>query len=130
MIEKALIIIVFMYCTSFSMLAGQYMIGDVYGITITNFEGVEMRSNILDVINSGNLNTVTGSLNTINGTQVEENPILAAGGLVADIILLLTGTYIFNILLFFGVPTIFIAGMVVIYSLMLFRTLIGYLRGV
>ena len=130
MIEKALIIIVFMYCTSFSMLAGQFMIGDVYGIPIVNFEGVEMRSNILDVINTGNLNTVTGSLNSLNQTTITDNPIVAAGGLVWDIVTLLTGTYIFNMLLFFGVPPIFIGGMVVIYSLMLFRTLIGYLRGV
>ena len=130
MIEKALIIIVFMYATSFSMIAGQYMLGDVFGVTMVNFEGIEVRSNLLDVIDEGNLNSVTGNLNSLNQTTITDNPIVAAGGLVWDIVTLLTGTYIFNMLLFFGVPPIFIGGMVVIYSLMLFRTLIGYLRGV
>ena len=130
MIEKALIIVVFMYATSFSMIAGQYMLGDVFGVTMVNFEGIEVRSNILDVINEGNLNSVTGNLNTLNQTTIESNPITAAGEFVWDVITLLTGTYIFNMLLFFGVPPIFIGGMVIIYSIMLFRTLIGYLRGV
>lgn len=130
MIEKSLIIIIFMYSVSFSMISGQYILGDVFGITIVNFEGVEIRSNLLDVINEGNLNSVTGNLNTLNQTTIESNPVTAAGELVWDIITLLTGTYIFNLLALLGVPNIFIAGMVVIYSIMLFRTLIGYLRGV
>ena len=60
MIEKSLIIITFMYAVSFSMLAGQYVLGDVFGVTITNFEGAEIKSNLLDVISTGTLNSVTG----------------------------------------------------------------------
>ena len=82
MIEKSLIIITFMYAISFSMIAGQYVLGDVFGITVTNFEGVEIKSNLLDVINEGNLNSVTGNLNNLNQTTIEANPITAAGELV------------------------------------------------
>lgn len=130
MIEKSLIVIIFMYSVSFSMIGGQYILGDVFGINMVNFEGVEIRSSLLDVIDTGNINSVTGNLNNLNQTTISDNPIVAAGELVWDIITLLTGTYIFNLLLLFGVPDIFIAGMVIIYAIMLFRTLIGYLRGV
>ncbi len=119
-----------MYAASFSLLGTQYILGDVFGITMTNFEGSEIRSNVLDVIDTGSLNTVTGNLNNLNQTTVESNPITAAAELVWDVLTLLTGTYVFNVLALLGVPNIIIAGMVVIYAVMLFRTLIAYLRGI
>ena len=130
MIEKPLIIIIFMYAASFGLLGAQYVLADVFGITLVNFEGVEIQSNLLDVIDTDSLNTVTGNLNTLNQTTIETDPVTAAAELVWDVLTLLTGTYVFNLLSLLGVPNIIIAGMVIIYAIMLFRTLIAYLRGV
>ena len=130
MIEKSIMIIIFMYAASFGMLGAQYVLGDVFGIVLTNFEGVPIQSSILNQTNINAINSVTGNLGNLNQTTIEVNPITAAAELVWDMLTLLTGTYIFNVLQLLGVPDIFIAGMVIIYAFMLFRTLIAYLRGV
>ena len=130
MIEKPLIIVIFMYAVSFGVLGAQYVLADVFYITLANHEGVEIKSNLLDVIDEDNINTVTGNLNTLNQTTIETNPITGAAELVWDVLTLLTGTYIFNFLFLMGVPPIIIAPMVIIYAILLFRTLIAYLRGI
>lgn len=129
MIEKALIIIVFMYALSFSLLGGQFVMS-TFGITMVNYEGTPIQSNLLAIVDTDNLNSVTSNLTTINGTTAESDPIGTAAGLVVDIIQLMTGTYIFNLLFLFGVPPIFVYGMITLYAIMLFRALIGYLRGI
>lgn len=130
MIEKPLIIIIFLYATSFALLGVQFVLADVFGITMTNFEGVEIQSNLLDVIDQDNINSVTSNLNSLNQTTVEDNPVTAAAELLWDVLTILTGTYVFNLLSLLGVPSIIIVGMTIIYAIMLFRTLIAYLRGI
>lgn len=129
MIEKALIIVIFMYATSFSLLGGQYIMS-VYDIQLINVDGTPYESALLDIINTDEINSVTDNLNTINGTEAESNPIEVAAGLVVDLIGILTGAYIFNVLWLAGVPDIFVNGVIVLYAFMLFRALIGYLRGI
>ena len=129
MIEKALIVIIFMYATSFSLLGVQYVM-DTYNISMVNYAGVPISSNVLDIIDSDTLNDTTNNLNTINGTATEADPVGTAAGLVVDIIGLMTGAYIFNILWLFGIPDIFVNGFIMIYAFLLFRALIGYLRGI
>jgi len=121
-----------MYAASFSFLGVQYTLADVFGITMTNYEGIEIRSNLLDILDEDSLNLTTGELNNLNQTAIEDNPITAAAGYVWDIFTILTGTYIFNLmaLLLPSSAHIFIGGFVAIYAIMLFRTLIAYLRGV
>lgn len=122
-------IVIFMYAVSFSLLGGQYVM-DVFGITMTNYEGVPIHSNLLAIVDTDNLNSVTNQLNQINGTEAEVDPVGVAAGLVVEVLQLMTGTYIFNLLFLFGVPDIFIYGLVTLYAIMLFRTLIAYLRGI
>ena len=129
MIEKALIIIIFMYATSFSLLGGQYIMS-VYDIELVNVDGTPYESALLDIINTDEINSVTDNLNTINGTEAESNPIEVAAGLVVDLIGIMTGAYIFNVLWLAGIPDIFVNGVIVLYAFMLFRALIGYLRGI
>lgn len=129
MIEKALIIIIFMYATSFALLGGQYLLSP-FGVELTNLEGVPISSSILTIVQTDNLASVTNQLNLINGTQAEADPVTVAAGLVVDILGLLTGSYVFNLLFLIGVPPIFIYGMIVIYAIILFRALIAYLRGI
>ena len=129
MIEKPLIIIIFMYAVSFSLLGGQYMLS-TFGVELTNPQGEPIRSNLLLIVESDNLNSITKQLTAINGTAAEVNPVLLAAGLVIEVLQLLTGTYIFSIMYVFGVPPIFVYGFITLYAIMLFRTLIAYLRGV
>ena len=129
MIEKPLIIIVFMYAVSFSLLGGQYVM-DSFGIEMTNAQGTALKSELLAIVGEDELNTSTSTLTNLNGTSIETDPIGSAAGLVVDVLQLLTGTYIFNILFLFGVPPIFIYGLTTLYAIMLMRAIIGYLRGI
>lgn len=129
MIEKALIVIIFMYSVSFSLLGGQYIMA-VYDIELVNVDGTPYESALLDIIDTDEINSVTDNLNTINGTEAESNPIEVAAGLVVDLIGIMTGAYIFNVLWLAGIPDIFVNGVIVLYAFMLFRALIGYLRGI
>lgn len=135
MIEKALIVIIFMYSVSFAVLAGQYLIGDVFGITLKNYNGDEIRTPLLDVIDQDTLNSVTLSIANANDTRDDtlsalENAYQVGISVGFDLVMLLTGTYIFNLLWLLGVPPIIIAGMVIIYAILLGRALIAYIRGV
>ena len=135
MIEKSLFIILFMYFLSFGFLGMQYVIGDVFHITMTNFEGVPMQPALLSIVDQDALNDVT--TNIANATDAENSTLDAITNAFQlgynvgkDLVLLMTGTYIFNVLYLLGVPAIIIVGMVIIYVLLLGRTLIAYIRGV
>ena len=136
MIEKALMVIIFMYSISFSLVGVQWMYADVLGIQLTNAAGQEIKTPLIDdIIQMNTVNTVT--TNIANATDAEnstldavENAFQIGFNVGKDIILLMTGTYIFNLLYLMGVPAIFVVPMVVIYVLLLGRALIAYVRGV
>jgi len=129
--------VMFMYAVSFSMLAGQYMIGDVFGITIRNYQGDEMKSNLLTFIDQNQLNAVT--TNIANATDAQnstlaavENAFQVGFNVGVELVTILTGTYIFNVVYFFLGPdsAIIIAGLVILYALLVGRALIALIRGV
>lgn len=133
MIDKPFMIILFMYLMSFSMIAAQYF-ADSYGITLTNNAGTPVRPAALTYINTNNINTLT---TTIQNAQDQENstlgPVDNAFGIGYfigwELFQLLTGTYIFNIITFFGVDAIYVAPIVVVYVFMLGIWLIAKIRG-
>lgn len=130
MIEKSLIIIIFMYATSFSLLGAQYIWGDVFHVTMTNTSGQPLKNNLLNDIKTSTFNKVTNSTFNTNSTDIVANVIGNAGGIAWDMILLVSGTYIFDVLAQVGVPVIFIAGFVAIYIILLFRSIMGWIRGI
>ena len=130
MIEKALIIIIFMYSTSFGLLAAQFLWADMVGITLVNQENIAIGSSVESIIHMDQINTSTSAVVNMNKTQTIADPIATAANMTWEILQILTGTYIFSILALFGIPSIVIAGLVIIYSMLLFRALIGYLRGI
>lgn len=131
MIEKALYVMIFMYIASFSILGVQYVIGDVYGKELTNFEGTPIRSNLLEVVNTDNINTALGNITTANYTAGDQNDAFAiAAGAATELFFLMTGTYVFNILVLLGVPVIFVSGFVVVYGILFARAVLAYVRGV
>jgi len=130
MIDKPLIIIIFLYLTSFMLLGMQFVLGDIFGVTMTNFEGEEMRSAIIDLMRYGNLNELTNTFAEQDETPSVLDSIWAYVNLGWELVQLLTGTYVFNLLRFFGIPHIFVAGIVGVYLIMIGRTVLGYIRGV
>ena len=129
MIDKPLMIILFLYISSFMFLGVQFLLADAVGITMTNFEGVQIKSQIIDTINLDKLNEHTGNFITDNTEPVSViEQFVQTSGLAWELLTLLTGTYVFNILIFFGVPEIFVTGMVIIYVMMFGRTVIGYVK--
>ena len=130
MIEKALIIIIFMYSTSFGLLAAQFLWADMVGITLVNQENIAIGSSVESIIHLDQINTSTSAVVNMNKTATIADPIATAANMTWEILQILTGTYIFSILALFGIPSIVIAGLVIIYSMLLFRALIGYLRGI
>ena len=127
--HKAIIIILFMYSLSFSMLSVQYMYADVLGTDIKNFEGVVMKSEVLEYVDTGAINTATSNIVGTNSTSVVNNPVSAAG-IAWEIIQLMSGTYIFNLLVLFGIPEIMVAGMTILYVILLAFTIVSYIRGI
>ncbi len=137
MIEKSLMIIIFMYAVSISVIGGQYVMGDVFGVTLTNFEGVPIESSILGFINEDEINTraaniVAANYTTQNGDYYNkiETFTTSAAYVAWELITLLTGTYIFNFLYLMGIPLIFVVGLVMLYVMLLARAIIGYVRGI
>lgn len=129
-------IIIFMYAVSFSLVGVQWMYADVLGIQLMNQAGQPIRTPLIDdIIQISNVNTIT--TNIANATDAEnstldavENAFQIGFNVGTDLILLMTGTYIFNLLYLMGIPAIFIVPMVAIYVFMLGRALIAYIRGV
>ena len=147
MIESSIKIMLFMWCISFSLLGGQYVIGDVFGIQMTNtwtdFDGdgdvdendhTPIKSHLLtiidvDLINQQSVNIVNANYTT-NSTYFDkvETGTTALFYVTWELITLLSGTYIFNLMYIMGIPLIFVSFFVILYLALLARTIIGYLR--
>ena len=139
MIDKALLIIIFMYGASVSYLTVEYMMVDVFHITVTNYNGDVLTGGLVATwMDLTNFNTVSGQI--VNGTYMPENATTfynrvetfttAAAAVAWNLIELLSGLYIFNLILFLGVPWPFVTGLAVVYMLLLARAIIGYVRGI
>lgn len=128
LMDKAIYAIVFMYAVSFSMFGAQYMIGDVLGITILGPNGQPIKSNLLSITNTNEFNNIS-----VNGTSALR-PTNSAAALTSavqagfELFQLLTGTYMFNLLLFFGVPAIAIYPITGVFSILAIRAMIGMIK--
>ncbi len=66
--DIALVIMIVMYISSFALLGVQWEMADTYGITITNFDGVELKSAIHDYVKQEEVNQYTENITTGNYT--------------------------------------------------------------
>jgi len=132
--DKALVIMMVMYISSFALLGVQWEMADTYGMTLRNFDGVEIKSAIHEYVNQEQLNQYTDSIITAdyntNSTAYDkiETSVTAGVFVVWELIGLMTGTHVFSLLVLLGVPPIFVAIFVIAYILLLARAIIGYLR--
>ena len=52
--DKSLMIILFMYSVGFMVFASQYIVGDVFGLQITSFDGkTPIKSTLLNYLQTG-----------------------------------------------------------------------------
>ena len=121
---------IFMYSISFSILGAQFIVGDIMGVEMTDINGDPLKSSILTTIQVDQLNTSAQNVIGTNQTSIVSDPITAAAGIAWELILLMTGTYVFQIAYLLGIPSILVAGMVLLYIILLMRTIITYLRGI
>ena len=130
MIEKSLMIVIFLYSFGFCMLGIQYIYFDVFHATMTNFSGVPLKNNLINDLNQNTINQVTNNIVQTNQTSVFLNSIGIAANIAWDLILLLSGTYIFDLAIQFGVPIIFVVGFIILYLFLVGRSIMGYIRGI
>ena len=124
--EKTIIVIIAMYSLSIMLLVGQWAIGDIFGITMTDFQGHSLKPALFSSINSGQINSIQGNVTNTNILTQAVNVITTTGLYIFQVIQLASGTYIFNILYYLGVPAIMVIGMTMIYIILLMITVISY----
>lgn len=135
MIDKSFYAAIFVYACSFAILGVQYSLADVFGLTLMNKDGEPIVSNILVNLHVDTINSVTSDLVGLNDTRNDtlsaiENSYNISFNWAWELALILTGTYIFYILVALGVDVIWVAGLVAIYLIFLFgRTVIALIRG-
>jgi len=133
--SKALIIWIFMFFFGAMGLVAQFT-ADTIGYTIRTFDGVPLESNILGIIDIDEINIrTTGIVNanfTENTTSYNrvEDPQISSAFVAWELIQLITGTYIFQLLVLFGVDIIMVVPMVIVYVLLLAYFIWTSIRGI
>lgn len=123
-----------MYALSFSLLIGQYIWGDVVGLTMYSpISGLEFQPSVLQYINTDNLNSISESVVTVNSTTSNsftgiERAFQLGMTVGLQLFELLTGTYIFNLLQVLGLPSIFTLPIVALYVFLMIRAAMAYFR--
>lgn len=125
--DKVLIIIIAMYALSFSLLLGQYIFLDPFHITMVDLNGNPVKNNVTRIVGVDNLNTISRAITQTdfsNSIQL----VTAAANVIWQLLLILTGTYIFTILLLFGIPAMAVAAFQILYIILLAIFIIRALR--
>ena len=137
MINKSIYVIMFMLSINGGILVVQYTIADLYGMELTNHKGEPYKSQILDSIGIDSINRITNNIQTtdfhqnVSGHEFDRVIDFNVGMAytVWEFVTLLTGMYVFYVLIHFGVPEFVVAIMAIPYTLLLIRTIVGLLRG-
>ena len=138
MIDKALIVIFTFYALGFMMVGMEYSVNQVYHVDLVSpINGQPMPSSaIVGYLQNAEFNEATGEIITANFTTNStfynkvETFTTGAAYVAWELIGLMTGTYIFNIMLLMGIPVWFVTAFIALYILLLSRAIIGYVRGV
>jgi len=123
--SKAPLIWMFMIFISGAALTVQFVLGDVFGIVFTTPDGDVIKSNILaiidiDEINLRELNIIEANFteNTTDFNRVEDSAVASANE-AWEALQLVSGTYIFNLMILFGMPVVLVAIMTIVYVFLL-----------
>ena len=138
MIDKALIIVFVFYALGFMIIGLEYSVNQVYHVEMVSpLTGEPMAtSSIVGYLQNSEFNAQTEQIVTANFTTNStfyskvETFTTGAAYVAWELIGLMTGTYIFNIMLQMGVPAWFVTAFVTSYISLLARAIIGYVRGI
>ena len=138
MIDKALIIVFVFYALGFMMVGMEYSVSQVYHVDLVSpLTGDPMpSSSIVGYLQNGEFNDATDNIVSANYTSNStfyskvETFTTGAAYVAWELIGLMSGTYIFNIMLLMGVPVWFVTAFIALYILLLARAIIGYVRGI
>lgn len=125
-----------MYAVGFSIVGIQFTLADVFNITLTNTEGVPIDSALRGFIKQDELNLRSAAIVSANFTGNTtfydriETFTTGAAFVAWELITLMTGTYVFYIMILFGIDEIFVIGFLALYIILLARAIIGYVRGI
>ena len=116
----------------------EYSVNQVYHVEMVSpLTGEPMEtSSIVGYLQNSEFNAQTEQIVTANFTTNStfyskvETFTTGAAYVAWELIGLMTGTYIFNIMLQMGVPAWFVTAFVALYILLLARAIIGYVRGI
>ena len=124
-----------MYGASISFLTVEYIMVDVFHITVTNYAGQQLTGAFvttqlnLEAFNEVSEDIVNGTFNQNTTFYDKVETYATAGAAVAwNFVSLLSGLYVFNLLTFLGVPLPFVTGLAILYVFLLARTIIGLLQ--
>ena len=126
------------YALGFMIIGLEYSVNQVYHVEMVSpLTGEPMEtSSIVGYLQNSEFNAQTEQIVTANFTTNStfyskvETFTTGAAYVAWELIGLMTGTYIFNIMLQMGVPAWFVTAFVALYILLLARAIIGYVRGI
>ncbi len=137
MIDKALMIIIFMYATSLMLIGLDYTLLQPLDIDlISPLTGEDIIPDIELMLGESEFNERTTAIASANYTGNStfydriETFTTGAAFVAWELIQLMTGTLIFNVMLLFGVPQWLVTLFITVYILLLARAIIGYVRGI
>lgn len=127
--SKPIVIIVYLYAISFSMLAVQFAVADVFGLTLTSpITGTPLKSFFLSSTSQNNLGAIQQNYTSTTRNEVVNSASIGLGTVWETIQVLLLGE-IFNIFIFFGLPSVWINGFLYLYYILVGITFVALLLG-
>lgn len=150
MIDKALIIVIFFYAAGFFLVGLQFTLADLYGFEMVGCKEDDdptsptfretictpLKSNVIGYLQLDNFNERTDNIQSANYTGNStffdkiETFTTGAAFVAWELVTLMSGTYIFYIMLLLGVPSWIVTMMIGLYILLLARAILGYVRGI
>lgn len=132
---------IFMWTATFMIIGVQWALLDVMHVELTircsdgcAEYGQPLRPKLTGFVQDGNISEITGRA---SGGEYGDGAFdkvvqftVAAAYVGWDIVLLLTGVFIFEFMYYMGVPLIFVGGFLTIYGIFLIRAIVGYIRGI
>ncbi len=120
------------------MVGMEYSVNQVYHVEmVSRLTGEQMPSSaIVGYLQNDDFNTSTTEITSANYTgnstfySKVETFTTGAAYVAWELIGLMTGTYIFNMMLLIGIPAWFVTAFIALYILLLARAIIGYVRGI
>lgn len=137
MIDKALIIIITMYALGLMMVGLESTLLQVYHVEmISPLTGEPVKGAVEGYLQMSEFNARSANIAsadfTTNSTFYDRVETFTTGAafIAWELVTLMSGTYIFHIMILFGIPQWFVTAFIILYILLLARAIIGYVRGI